>query len=605
MKKLELLAPAKDLEHGKAAINHGADAVYIGAPMFSARKAAGTSLDQIEELSRYAHLFNAKVFVALNIILYDNELEEAEKLIQQIYEAGVDALIIQDMGILEMNLPPIPLHASTQTHNTTPEKVAFLEKTGFQRVILARELSIRQIEEIRNQTSVELESFIHGALCVSYSGQCYMSQSVCGRSGNRGECAQPCRSAYNLVDDSGNIIIRNKHLISLKDLNLTTEIPEMVAAGVTSFKIEGRLKDMSYIKNIVSHYRIQLDAFLENKTDYCRSSSGKLTFTFDPNPEKTFNRGYTNYNIRGREEKLSTYHTQKSVGTKVGKITGIKGNRLLYTGEKLNPGDGICFFDQDNELKGFNVNRFENEAIIPSNTQSIFAGAILYRNFDIHFENGLKQSVDNRKITIEMKITGNLTNIRLQLRDEDGNSVSLEKNLDGNKANNPSQAESMLKAQLSKTGNTPFILKSIEIGLEDFPFIPIAQINELRRALTDLLIQERSKNYKRDEFKTEPNSYPYPQKTIDFRGNISNHLSEKFYNRHGVQIQEKAYELDRNVANEVLMETKHCIRYQLDACLLTNKGNTLKEPLFLKDQNTRYRLRFNCKDCVMLVMKEL
>lgn len=605
MKKLELLAPAKDLEHGKAAINHGADAVYIGAPMFSARKAAGTSLDQIEELRRYAHFFNAKVFVALNTILYDNELEEAEKLIKKIYEAGADALIIQDMGILEMNLPPVPLHASTQTHNTTPEKVAFLEKAGFQRVILARELSIKQIEEIRKQTSVELESFVHGALCVSYSGQCYMSHSVCGRSGNRGECAQPCRSAYNVVDGSGNIVAKNKHLISLKDLNLTKEIPEMIAAGITSFKIEGRLKDMSYIKNIVSHYRKELDAFLEGKTEFGKASSGKLTFTFNPDPEKTFNRGYTTYNIRGREEKLSTYHTQKSVGTKVGKITGIKGNRLQYNGEKLNPGDGICFFTRDNELKGFNVNHFENGAIVPSNTQSVFEGAILYRNFDIHFENELKQSGDNRKIPIEMKITGDPTKIRLQLRDEDGNNVSLEKNSDGIKANNPSQAENMLKAQMSKLGNTPFILKSIEINLEDFPFIPVAQINELRRVLTDLLIQERSKNYKRDEFKLEPNSYPYPQKTLDFRGNVSNLLSGKFYNRHGVQVLEKAYELDNHVANEVLMETKHCIRYQLDACLLTNKGNTLKEPLFLKDQNTRYRLRFNCKDCVMLIMKEL
>ncbi len=605
MKKLELLAPAKDLEHGKAAINHGADAVYIGAPMFSARKAASTSTGQIEELSRYAHLYNARVFVALNTILFDHELKEAEKLIKEIYESGADALIIQDMGILEMNLPPIPLHASTQTHNTTPEKILFLEKAGFQRVILARELSIKQIEEIRKNSTVELESFIHGALCVSYSGQCYMSHSVCGRSGNRGECAQPCRSAYDLVDGKGQTIVKNKHLISLKDLNLTGELPEMIAAGVTSFKIEGRLKDISYIKNIVSHYRKQLDTFLEGKTEYCKASSGRLVFSFNPDPEKTFNRGYTSYNIHGRQEKLSTYYTQKSVGTKVGKITGIKGNRLLYTGETLNPGDGICFFSKENELKGFNVNGFENGSILPSNTQSVYEGAVLYRNFDIRFENEVKQSLDNRKIPVEMKIAGDSTKISLHLTDSDGNSVSQEKNLDGTKATNPSHAENMLKTQLSKLGNTPFFLQSITIDLLDFPFIPVAQINELRREATELLIQERLNNYKREDYITEPNNYPFPQKAIDFRGNVSNHLSEKFYQRHGAQILEKAYELDNHVNNEVLMETKHCIRYQLDACLLTNKGTTIKEPLFLKDQNIRYRLRFNCKDCVMQIVKEL
>jgi putative protease len=432
-----------------------------------------------------------------------------------------------------------------------------------------------------------------------------MSHSVCGRSGNRGECAQPCRSAYDLVDGTNNIVAKNKHLISLKDLNLTKEIPEMVAAGITSFKIEGRLKDMSYIKNIVSHYRKKLDIFMEGKTQYCKASSGKVISDFIPDPEKTFNRGYTNYNIRGREEKLSTFYTQKSVGAKVGKITALKGNRLLYAGATLRAGDGICFFTKDNELKGFNVNRFENGAIIPSNAQDVFEGAVLYRNFDIQFENELKQSLENRKIPIRMKITGNLHHVELHLSDEDGNSVSLAKNLEGIKANNPIQAENTLKTQLSKLGNSPFSLETIEFTMTCIPFMPVSQVNELRREAIDLLVSQRMQNYIREDYKTEPNNFPFPQKSIDYRGNVSNHLAERFYKRHGVEIKEKAYELDSHVSNEVLMETKHCIRYQLDACLITSKGNTLKEPLYLKDQNTRYRLRFNCKDCVMQVVKEM
>lgn len=603
MTKLELLAPAKDLEHGKAAINHGADAVYMGAPMFSARKAAGSTLSEIEALTKHAHLYNARVFVALNTILFDHELEEAERLIHQIYNTGADALIIQDMGILEMSLPPIALHASTQTHNTTPEKVLFLEKTGFQRVILARELSLEQIKNIKNKTTVELESFVHGALCVSFSGQGYMSQSVCSRSGNRGECAQPCRSSYHLTDENGNILIRNKHLLSIKDLNLSNEIPEMIRAGITSFKIEGRLKDMGYVKNIVSHYRRELDRFMAGNLTYRKASSGNISFSFIPDPLKTFNRGYTNYNLKGREQKLSTFNTQKSLGKKVGEVTAIKGSKIFYQGDSLKNGDGICFFSKENELKGFQVNIVEGNTIVPSNTDSVYAGAVLYRNFDIQFENELKKSDGNRKIPVDIFVSGNLQEITIRLKDTDQTEIKAQKQLNGEKANDPIQCDNMLKSQLGKFGSTPFSLNSIDIALDSMPFLRVSEINELRRVAVESLIKERLRLYKRKEFTTTPNDEPYPQLKPDFRANISNQLAERFYRRHGCEIAEKAFELKSNVGEAVLMETKHCIRYQIDACLLTPNGKNVKDPIYLKDQNTSYLLRFKCKECVMQVVR--
>jgi putative protease len=603
MIKLELLAPAKDLDHGTAAINHGADAVYIGAPKFSARKAAGTDLHQIETLARYAHLYSARVYVALNTILYDSELEEAQKLITDIYNAGADALIIQDMGILEMNMPPIPLFASTQTHNTTPEKVLFLEKVGFKRIILARELSIDQIKEIHQNTHVELESFVHGALCVSYSGQCYMSHSVCGRSGNRGECAQPCRSAYNLWDANGNMLVKNKHLLSLKDLNLSDSIPELVQAGITSFKIEGRLKDITYIKNITSYYRYSIDSFLNNNSNYQKQSSGKCFFDFTPDPNVTFNRGYTQYNLHGRKEKLSSFHTQKSLGKQVGKIIKLKGNGFIYEGEKLNNGDGICFFSPKNELLGFNVNMVEKDVIFPSNSEGLSEGAILFRNFDINFENSLKKSSGNRRIQVDMLLEGNEKAISLTMKDENGFTSIVTKNLEGIIAENPNKAISMLKSQLEKLGNTPFISNSINFNINPIPFLPVAQINELRREATDELVKERLAKYEKISQEKQVNDYPYPAENLDYKANISNTLAEKFYKRHGVKTFTPAFEIDQNIPEKIVMITKHCIKYQMDACPRYNGKTAINEPLTLKDNNNTYQLKFNCKDCVMYVIK--
>lgn len=604
MIKLELLAPAKDLDHGMAAINHGADAVYIGSPKFSARKAAGTDIDQIENLAKYAHLYSARVYVALNTILYDSELEEAQKLIKQIYEAGADALIIQDMGILELSIPPLPLFASTQTHNYTPEKVLFLEKVGFKRVILARELSLDQIGKIRQSTSVELESFVHGALCVSFSGQCYMSQSVCQRSGNRGDCAQPCRSAYKLIDAKGNTLVRDKHLLSLKDLNLSNEIPDLVRAGITSFKIEGRLKDISYIKNVTAHYRLAIDKFLNNHTGYQKQSSGQCSFDFVPDPQKSFTRGFTTYNLHGRKEKLSSFHTQKAIGKQVGKVLKLKDRGFIYDGEKLNPGDGICFFAANNELTGFYVNKAEGNIIIPSNKVELQEGTALYRNFDLDFENTLKKSATPLKIPVDIKVKANPNELVLTIIDTDGNNSTLRKNLNGDKADNPEKSVETLKSQLAKLGNTPFLLKSFSLDVNTVPFVPVAKINEIRREAIELLISIRMKNYSRETVQTKPNNFPYPEPKLDYRANVSNKLSQKFYARHGVGSVEPAFELTPETADRVVMVTKHCIRYQMDACPRYNNKQQLNEPLFLKDNNQTYQLKFNCKECVMEIVKK-
>lgn len=604
MKKLELLAPAKDLEHGKAAINHGADAVYIGAPKFSARQAAGTDLIQIESLATYAHLYYAKVYVALNTILFESELGEVQQLIQKLYEAGIDALIIQDMGILEMELPPLPLFASTQTHNASVEKVQFLEKVGFKRIILARELSLEQITQIGLNTSVELESFVHGALCISYSGQCYMSQAICERSGNRGTCAQPCRSAYDLVDDSGKVIQKNKHLLSLKDINLSNEIPNLVKAGISSFKIEGRLKDMAYIKNITAHYRNKIDSFLEKAQDYKKASSGKCSFNFIPDPNKTFNRGYTNYFINGRKEKTGSFLTQKSLGAEVGKVIKVTGREFIYEGEPLSPGDGICFFKENGELSGFLVNKTTSSTIIPNNISEIVNGAVLYRNFDLEFENKMKRSPGNRKIDVSMTLKQELEDIILELIDEDDNTVQSVFNGDVLKAENMETARQSVVSQLIKLGNSPFLLKEFLYQLDLPYFIPLGQLNQFRREAIELLIQKRYLHNPKFLEKIEPTTIPYPTVSLDYRGNVSNSYARKFYQRHGVEYIESAFETAKepNLSNRVVMTTKHCIKYQLDACpKFQGMNSAYNKPLFIRDQHHTYELEFKCSECIMEV----
>ncbi len=531
---IELLAPAKDLECGMAAINSGADAVYIGAPKFSARSAAGNSLADIEKLISYAHKYWVKVYIALNTILFDNELESARKIIRSVYDSGADGLIIQDMGLLEMDIPPIPLIASTQTHNYEIDKIQFLERVGFQRVILARELSLKQIEEIRSKTEIELEFFVHGALCVCYSGQCYLSEATQGRSANRGECAQPCRLPYTLTDAGGSVIADNKYLLSLKDLNLSREIPALLKAGITAFKIEGRLKDVEYVKNITAFYRNRIDKALTG--DMQRASSGTVISEFTPDPGKTFNRGFTTYFIHKRsKENLS--RSPKSIGVLIGKVLHVGKDFFKLDGtELLSNGDGICFFDELDLLHGTNINTVDGGKIYPASMEGITAGMEIYRNHDHQFIKTLNQGKANRRISASIEFFELKNGYSLKAKDKNGIAaeyVCLCKNI---KAEKPDKAEAAVKNQLSKSGESIYEISEIRIHWEEPMFLPVAVLNDMRRELLKRLDAERVKAYPRKIQEIVPTEIPYPQKNLDYRANVVNEKAKEFYKRHGVEL---------------------------------------------------------------------
>ena len=606
MKKIELLAPAKNLEWGIAAINYGADAVYIGSPKFGARAAAGNSLEDIKALSDYAHKFYCKVYVTLNTILFDDELEEAQKTIHQLYEIGVDAIIIQDMGILEMNLPPIPLFASTQTNNYTPEKVKFLENVGIQRVILARELSLKQIKEIKSKTTIDLEFFVHGALCVSYSGQCYFSHAIDKGSANRGACAQACRAYYSLIDNNGEVIVKDKHLLSLKDLNLSDNIHDLLDAGISSFKIEGRLKDIDYVKNVTSYYRQKIDEALARRDDLKKSSSGKINLDFTPDPEKTFNRGYTDYFVNKRNKEIASPNTQKAIGKKIGKVKSIPESKnffILESKEKLNNGDGICFFDNQGRLQGTQVNRTDNNKIFPDSFKNIEIGTEIYRNFDLSFTKQLAASRTERKILAQIGVLETEKGIAVQASDEDNNMVYFEQELEKTIATNTERAFENIQKQFAKSGDSIFKITEVKTEFEQALFFPMSELNNLRRKALELLEIERIKNYPNETFKIEKNNIPYANQNVDYKENISNKLSKEFYKRHGVKDIETAFENQSDLSNKEIMITKHCIKYQIGACEKFEKDpKKLSEPLFLEDNNRKYKLKFDCKNCQMIVL---
>ena len=421
MNRIELLIPAKDLHSGQVAIQHGADALYIGAPRFGARQAAGNSLQDLDQLIQYAHLYGSKVHVTVNTLLFDNELEDARKLIWQLYEMGTDALIIQDLGILKMDLPPIALHASTQCHNHSLERIRMLKQAGFKRAILAREMDLETIQDIHNQCDIELETFVHGALCVCYSGQCYISKMMTGRSGNRGECAQICRTPFDLQDANGKILLKNKHLLSLRDMNRSAYLADLMDAGVVSFKVEGRLKDENYVKNITAYYRQILDNILVGKPDLRKTGSGTTVFFFDPDPKKTFNRGFTPYFMEGKREKMASFDTPKAMGQYIGTLRqDVRGN-LLYDGsETLANGDGLCFINSEGNLEGFFVNGFDGRRIIPHKSVSAIKQVDLYRNVDKDFEKKIEGKSAERKIAVDMVFEEVENGFRLRVCDEDG-----------------------------------------------------------------------------------------------------------------------------------------------------------------------------------------
>lgn len=604
MKKIELLAPAKGLESGIAAINYGADAIYIGAPKFGARAAVGNSFEDIKELVQYAHKFYVKIYVTVNTILHDSELREAQEIIQQLYKIGVDAIIIQDMGILEMDLPPVPLFASTQTNNYTWQKVKFLEDAGIQRVILARELSLEQIQEIRSKTNVGLEFFIHGALCVSLSGQCYFSHAIHKGSANRGTCAQPCRPYYSLQDSAGKTIIKNKHLLSLKDLNLTNHINELLDAGITSFKIEGRLKDANYVKNITSHYRKHIDEALKKRKEFQKQSSGEIYFDFEPDPEKTFNRGYTNYFIKGKPTDIASPDSPKSIGKKIGKIKSITKNFfIIEANAQLNPGDGICFFDESGILQGLNINKTEGSKIFTDKTNYLKQGTIIYRNYDHGFNKLLSGSKTERKISVNIEIKETVDGISILAEDVDGIKVQWEYEKELELATQPDMSIQNIQKQFSKSAGSIFKSKKVVVNFLKPLFFPISELNELRRKTFELLENKRLDIYKRPEYKIQKTFHQYPEKFLDYKGNVLNQLAVNFYKSHGVKMIENAFEAETKFDSKEIMTTRHCIKYQIGACEKYNKNaRKLNEPLHLTDNNRKYELKFNCKDCMMKVI---
>ena len=509
MKKIELLSPAKNLEVGIAAINHGADAVYIGGPSFGAREKVGNSIEDIETLCRHAALFDAKVYVTMNTLLFDSELEEARKIAYDCWNAGVDALIVQDMALLNMDMPPIALHASTQCHNIEAEKVKFLEDVGFSQVVLARELSIEQIKDIRSKTTVPLEYFVHGALCVSYSGQCYLSHVIGGRSANRGACAQPCRLSWNLENAEGKRLATNRHLLSLRDLNNSKNIEELIDAGISSFKIEGRLKDIDYVKNVTAFYRKTIDEIIERRDDICRSSRGESNPSFYPNPEKSFSRGFTDYFIHGRQKYIDAPYSPKSMGEYLGTIEKVKNKSVtIRTNKELHNGDGLCFLDRENNLLGFNVNAVSRDAsmlptikhidtcknrqiqrqTVTSNsdismmTRFKIEGSKIFRNSDLVWQKEVEKSQGNRKIKIDLIFTDTEDGFALsaKLHDTDATGVtkdatgvtslqfvttnlSIEKEI----ANNAEKALENIKSKLSQWGDTEFMVENIEIFFDN------------------------------------------------------------------------------------------------------------------------------------------
>ena len=602
---IELLAPAKNLECGIEAINHGADAVYIGAPRFGARAAAGNSIEDIKALVEHAHLYNARIYVTVNTILHDEELPETEKMIWELYRAGVDALIIQDMGITRLNLPPIALHASTQMDNRTPEKVKFLSDIGFRQVVLARELSLDEIKKIHDTCpETLLEVFIHGALCVSYSGQCYVSQACYGRSANRGECAQFCRLAFDLVDSNGKTIEQNKHLLSLKDMNQSDNLEALLDAGATSLKIEGRLKDVSYVKNVTAYYRQKLDSIFKYRKEYVRASSGTVKTTFTPQLDKSFSRGFTDYFLRGRNPGIFSFSTPKSLGEEVGTVKEIRGNYFTVAGVKsFNNGDGLCYIDDNGRLQGFRVNRVENNKLFPQDMPKLKPKTRLYRNFDQEFEKLMQKKSAERKMAVDICLTENNFGFTLSFTDEDDNSVSITLERAKEPARTP-QADN-LRNQLSKLGNTPFEANDIKIDLSDNWFIPSSELSELRRNAVEKLLEARRINYRREVFRLKESKTKFPVSTLTYLGNVMNSSAAEFYKNHGVLKVMPAFEKEQP-KDAVLMFCKHCIRYSMGWCPVHHKVRSpFREPYYLvSSDGRRFRLEFDCKQCQMKVLAD-
>ena len=615
-KIIELLSPAKNYECGIAAIDHGADAVYVGAPAFGARAAAANSLADIARLIDYAHQFHARVYVALNTILFDHEIAEAEKLCWQLHEIGADALIIQDLGLLQCNLPPVPLHASTQLNNRTVEKVQFLESVGFSQVVLARELSLAHIQNIAHNTSVALECFVHGALCVCYSGQCNMSAYAQGRSGNRGVCSQMCRHKYT-VEGLGKPF--EAYALSPMDFHLGHKIPELMAAGVSSFKIEGRLKDSSYVKNITAYFRQLIDKEIERNPHYTRASQGVENFSFTPDIHKTFARSFTDYYIDKQQNKIADFETPKARGELLGRVTCSEGRKLcIETTEIFANGDGLCFINAQGELEGVRVNSVKNSEIELSQAVHIPKGTTMWRNHSAEFHKELERSNNCRKIAINAVFQEIETGYAISLCDTYGNSATTEQHCEKQPARQPEKAAETIRTQLRKSGDTIFSTQKVTIEWQQPLFVPIAELNELRRKTL-----EKLRNVRLSAFPALTN----PSPTLPSREGVApslegrageglfyaNKKAQQFFKNHGIENPAPAFELEPNTAIP-LMTTKYCLRFQTDNCPLTNIGdsclrrndvNTVKaSDVYIADNKHRFRISFDCNKCEMNIFSE-
>lgn len=617
MRKLELLAPAKDLKCGIAAIDCGADAVYIGAARFGARQAVGNSIDDINELCEYAHKFGCKVYVTVNTIIYDNELEDTQKLLNELGRIGVDAILVQDMGITKLQLPQnVALHASTQTDNRSAEKVEWLARHNFDRVVLARELSLEEIRNIHQRVpQTELEVFVHGALCVSYSGVCYASEYCFGRSANRGACAQFCRMKFDLTDKDGNEIINQAHLLSLKDMCRIDSLEQLADAGVTSFKIEGRLKDINYVRNVTAAYNKQLNEIISRRgSEYERASSGVCDIRFTPNLNKTFNRGFTDYFLNGRTSDLASFYTPKAMGEYVGKVKEIRGNSFNVAGTtSFANGDGLCFINSNNELEGFRINRAEGNRLFPLRMpRGLRKGIALYRNSDQLFEKELNGDNGQRKLGIRINIKASAEGLHIEAKTCDEKlHINLQKDIYLEKAQK-SQVDN-IKRQISKFGNTIFTVEDVIVEPTDFPwFIPNSILAEIRRQATDELmgrLSEMSENQKdtktKDQAQQLPDngkgsfhsisSYQHP-----YMYNIANRLAHSFYEQEGMSDITPAFEI-RKPSSPLVMQCRYCVRHELGQCKKSHKqSGLLKEPLHLRLADGRtFRLEFDCKKCQM------
>jgi len=605
LRKIELLAPARNLECGIEAVNHGADAVYIGAPKFGARAAATNSMDDIGRLTDYAHLYGVRIYVTVNTILKDEELKETEDMIWELYRRGVDALIVQDMGLTRLNLPPIPLHASTQMDNRTAGKVRFLAEAGFRQVVLARELSLDEIAAIHKACpDTPLEVFVHGALCVSYSGQCYASQACFGRSANRGECAQFCRLPFSLVDADGRVVVKDKHLLSLKDMNRLDMLEQLLDAGVTSLKIEGRLKDVAYVKNVTAAYSQRLDAILKRRKEYVRASSGTCRLDFRPQPEKSFSRGFTHYFLEGRGEDIASFDTPKSLGEAMGTLKEQRGGWVSVAGVKpFHNGDGVCYLDEQGRLQGFRINRVEGNKLFPAgNVARIRPRTPLFRNLDQEFERALARKSAERKIGVRLRLEENAFGFSLTADDEDDNRVTLAFGYAKERARTP-QVEN-LRTQLAKLGGTPYELtEPAEIALTEEWFVPSSVVADWRRQVVERLTAARRINYRRELAVWKPTRHAYPAATLTYLGNVMNGEARRFYLDHGVKAVAPAYE-KQPADGAVLMFCRHCLRYSMGWCPVHQKGRSpYREPYYLASSDgRRFRLEFDCKNCQMKVL---